>query len=43
MIADEVSHDVLAALVGGLALIIVATIPLVWLWLSQQNKKNGKG
>ena len=30
LIGAEVSHDVLAAIIGGLSLIVVATIPMLW-------------
>ena len=30
MLGDQVSHDVIAAFIAGLALIIVATLPMLW-------------
>jgi len=42
MLAD-VSHDVLAAIIGGLALVVVATVPVLWRYSGPSaQKRNGE-
>ena len=38
-VAEEVSHDIIAAIIGTIGLILVASIPLIWKRLSDVTRR----